>query len=291
MISAQFKAENGNVLFVPCPFNIGSERVGAAIFEAVSALLKGEPEITEPEWAKAIVVPGSDLHDNRIEELRNKRRELKETLGTLEKERADLLKFRYLMFGTGKAALEEAVRAAFRLIGFEVPEPEEYLGEWDVELRSGDGTAIAEVEGAEGVVSVDKFRQLLHYLGEEELSARSHKGILVGNGFRLQEPHSRPPQFSDHAAGAASKFGICLLPTTELFKCVVAILEKPDDAKLRHEIRQSLLAAVGPWSFAARPLGNLDGLVPKEQVLEIGEEPTDGQSSGNARTDGTFPSC
>jgi hypothetical protein len=254
VISVQFNARNGKVLFVPYPSEVGSERIGAAIFEAVNALMKDDPEVAEPEWAQAIVVPGSKVQDSRIAELKSRRRKLKEELDALEAERGSLRWFRNLLFGTGKSTLEAAVRSALRLIGFEVPEPEEYAGEWDVELRLSDGrTAIAEVEGAEGVVSVDKFRQLHHYLGEEELVGRGHKGILIGNGFRLQEPSSRPQQFSEHAASAASKFGICLLPTSELFKCVVAILEKPDNLALRGEIRESMFAAIGPWAFAPGP--------------------------------------
>ena len=251
LISSQFNAGSGKIILLPPPVDIPSERIGAAVVEVISALLRDDPEISEPDWAASVIVPGSGNHDARILGLRNRQKDLKDELKGLETERASLLHFKHLLFGTGKSVLETVVRSALRLLEFQVPEPEEYSGEWDVELRLPDGrTAIGEVEGAEGVVSVDKFRQLLHYLGEEQLAGRSHKGVLVGNGFRSQEPSSRPPQFSDHTVNAARKFGVCLLPTSELFNCAMTVLEHPEDNALRREIRESLLSTVGSWAFA-----------------------------------------
>ena len=153
IVAAQFPAGGGKVIVLPSPTNISAARIGAALVEVVNALLKDDdPEVSEPEWAASVVVPGSGAHDPRIVELRNRQKELKEELKQLEAARLHLLKFKGLLYGTGKAVLETAVRAAFRLLGFEVPEPEEYSGEWDVALSLSDGrTAIGEVEGAEGV--------------------------------------------------------------------------------------------------------------------------------------------
>jgi hypothetical protein len=253
VISAQVNVGNGKVIVLPLPAGVTLERIGAAVVETVIALLKDDPEIVEPDWASSILVPSSNSHDALITELRNRHRDIKEQLKELESKKANLLRFRHLLYGTGKTVLETAVRVAFRLLQFEVPEPEEYSGEWDVELRLPDGrTAIGEVEGAEGVVSVDKFRQLHHYLGEELFAGRNHKGVLVGNGFRLQEPSSRPPQFSEHTINAALKFGVCLVPASELFNCATSVLENPEDHALRRETRESLLSTVGPWAFARR---------------------------------------
>jgi len=113
-------------------------------------------------------------------------------------------------------------------------------------------TAIGEVEGSEGPIDVDKSRQLLDYIEAEAIEGRHHKGILIGNGSRLTPPEApeRVQQFSDHARRAAARFQFCLLPTTELFKAVSAVLESPQDEVLRAQIRRSLLNTVGTWSFA-----------------------------------------
>jgi hypothetical protein len=137
-----------------------------------------------------------------------------------------------------------------------VPEPEEYAGEWDVELyessASSNATAIAEIEGSTGVVDVDKYRQLLDYVQTEVLEGRDHKGILVGNGYRLHDLNApeRQIQFSEHAQRGAIKNGFCLVPTTELFKAVCAVLEAAEKEELKVKIRESILVTVGIWTFA-----------------------------------------
>ena len=113
-------------------------------------------------------------------------------------------------------------------------------------------TALGEVEGSEGFIDVEKYRQLLDYIEAESLEGREHKGILIGNGFRLLPPDAgeRQNQFSDHARRGAARNQFCLLPTTELFKAICAVLESSEDEPLKAAIRESLLAAVGQWSFA-----------------------------------------
>jgi hypothetical protein len=139
-------------------------------------------------------------------------------------------------------------------LGFVVPEPEEYEGEWDVDLADpGTGrTAIGEIEGSEGVINVDKFRQLLDYFQIEVLEGRVRKGILTGNGHRLKElgDPERQNQFTEKVLRGARQNGFCLLPTTELFKALCAVLESPLDEALKIEIRNSLLSTVGVWTFA-----------------------------------------
>jgi hypothetical protein len=85
---------------------VSSERYAGAIVQTVSALLKDDPEISEPEWASPILVPGSDSHDARITELRNRQRDIKDELKELDAEKAKLIKFKHLLYGTGKAVLE-----------------------------------------------------------------------------------------------------------------------------------------------------------------------------------------
>jgi hypothetical protein len=98
---------------------------------------------------------------------------------------------------------------------------------------------------------VDKYRQLLDYVEAEALEGREHKGILIGNGYRLLAPDApeRQSQFSEHAQRGAARNQFCLVPTTELFKAVCAVLESPEDQTLKANIRESLLTTTGPWAF------------------------------------------
>jgi hypothetical protein len=134
-----------------------------------------------------------------------------------------------------------------------VLEPKEYEGEWDVDFtdeKSG-ASAVAEVEGSEGAINVDKLRQLLDYVESEENEGRSRKGILVGNGYRLKplDEAERSDQFTQMAVTRARRYGYCLLPTTELFEAVCAVLRSPEDEGLKKHIRDSILSTVGPWKF------------------------------------------
>ena len=252
-VAVEFAIGEGRICLVPLPNEIEPVRLGAAIVKVIKAHFDKTTEVEAPDWTSHVTVPQANVHDHQITELTKQKEKLEAQIDALKSESEELLKYVWLLFGYGKAVLEPIVRSAFRLIGFIVPEPEEYEGEWDVELRERESTrtALGEVEGSEGVIDVDKNRQLLDYIEAEALEGRDHKGILIGNGFRLLalEAPERQNQFSDHAQRGAARNDFCLVPTTELFKAVCAVLESPRDDSLKHAIRESLLTTVGVWGF------------------------------------------
>ncbi len=249
----------GRICFVPVPDGAASDRIGAAIVRIVESHFGGSSEIDSPPWLVEVEVPSAGANDAAISGLEEQKAGIDAAIRELSEARLRLLNHRVLLYGYGKSVLEPAVRSAFTLIGFDVPEPDEYLGEWDVELRESASLeiAIGEIEGSEGVIDVDKYRQLLDYVQSEVLEGRDHKGILIGNGYRLTTPDSpeRLRQFSNHALLGATKNGFCLLPTTELFKAVCAVLRTPNDPTLPLAIRTSILKTIGVWSFASEVSG------------------------------------
>lgn len=252
-IAVEFLVDEGRICFLPPPNNIPADRMGAAVVKVITTHFNKTAQIDAPAWAGEITVPGANIHDERIVELTQRTEELAAQITSLKEDREKLLSHVRLLFGYGTAVLEPVVRSVFRLLGFAVPEPEEYEGEWDVELRDAHSgrTALGEVEGSEGVIDVDKYRQLLDYVEAEAQDGRDHKGILIGNGFRLLAPDApeRQNQFSEHARRGAARNHFCLVPTTELFKTVCAVLESPEDEALKKTIRESLLATTGLWNF------------------------------------------
>jgi hypothetical protein len=252
-VSAEFKVGEGVLSFVPVAHSVTADRLGAAIVKMVRFHFEKQVESDAPEWVREVSVPGAGAHDRRLAELVTERDQLAREISVLQEQRDELLGLAGLLYGYGKVILERQVRAAFRLFGFMVPEPEEYTGEWDVDLleQESSRTGIGEVEGSEGPIDVDKYRQLLDYVEAEALEGREHKGILIGNGFRLQPPDAaeRQQQFSDHALRGAARNGFCLMPTTEVFKAACAVLEALDAEGLKIEIRDSIFKTVGVWKF------------------------------------------
>lgn len=253
-VAVEFSIGQGKFCFLTPPDGIPSDRLGAAILRVITAhYQKDSSRIEAPTWAARINVPGSNIYDEQIAELEKKRDEANALIDSLITDRNKILRYVDLLFGYGKGVLEPAVRSALRLAGFSVSEPEQYSGEWDVEMKDPISglTALGEVEGSEGQIDVDKYRQLNDYVDSEALEGRNHKGILIGNGYRLLPPEAAEKfdQFTDHAKRGASKNRFCLLPTSELFKAVCAILESPNNETLKASIRKSILEVVGPWAF------------------------------------------
>lgn len=252
-IAVEFSVSTGRVCFVPVPQGVSGDRVGSALFRLIDAHFGGPAEIEKPPWVNEVTVPGANSHDDQIAQLEYKGERVAAEIAQLTQVRADLLDYRSLLYGYGTSLLEPVVRRAFRLFGFDVPEPDTYDQEWDVALTDprNEKTAIGEVEGSGGPIDVDKYRQLLDYFQSEVLEGRIHKGILIGNGYRQLELNApeREAQFSQHALNGARANGFCLVPTTELFKAVCTVLESSADEGLKIEIRDSILATVGVWTF------------------------------------------
>jgi hypothetical protein len=255
-IAVEFRVGGGGRLcFVPPPQDVTGERVGAAFAQILDAQFSDVSDIEAPSWATDVTVPGADAFDPKIAELETTKDQIIHEISELDNKREALVNYRRLLYSSGRP-LEQIVRAALRLLGFDVPEPDTYEGEWDVQLRDprSGATALGEVEGPDGAVDVNKSRQLLDCIEGEALLNRRHKGILIGNGYRMKPPDSeeRQAQFTNHALVRASMYGTCLLPTTELFKAVCAVLKSPDNEGLKIEVRNSILNTVGPWTFSGQ---------------------------------------
>jgi hypothetical protein len=252
-VGVGFERGPGRLCFVPVPQDVPEGQLGSVIVRMVEEHYGGPVEMDVPDWVNAVSVPGADAHIARISELERQRDEIGAELLRLGAERSELLNLRVLLYGYGKSVLEPVVRQVFGKLGLKVLEPEEYKGEWDVDLTDEESgaSAVGEVEGSEGAINVDKLRQLLDYVESEENEGRSRKGILVGNGYRLKplDEAERGDQFTQMAVTRAARYGYCLLPTTELFAAVCAVLKSPVDEGLKKHIRDSILSTVGPWKF------------------------------------------
>lgn len=135
------------------------------------------------------------------------------------------------------------------------------------------GYGVCEIEGPEGAIDLAKYRQLRDYVEDEVAKGNTPKGFLIGNGYRNHplDADERKNQFTQHALRNGKKLGFCLLPTSELFKAVCAVLQTSSE-DVKREIRQSLFDCVGAWSF--------DGGARTELVTD---GPGSGEQAGTAK--------
>ena len=219
--------------------------------ESLDRALRNETELTPvPRWARddrfrtiqeAVLSDQLLRNQSRISELENERVTIGENL-----EGAEYLK--PLLYEQGHA-LEQAVLAAMKLMGFEASSYRDSDSEFDVVLECDEGRCIGEVEGRDSrAIGIDKMRQLevniLEDLDRDEVS-KPAKGILLGNAFRLKPPSDRPAEhFTTKCLSAAERNGTALIRTCDLFDVAKALADQPD-AHFAASCREAILNTKG----------------------------------------------
>lgn len=266
-IGLEIRAGGGYILFLPYLAVDEAEKEAAVLINCVRTLQETAAVTPPPEWVSRYRLPGEDKNQPLINEVSAEIHKLEERKGALIEEQEAVRRFKKLLYERGKYQLEPVVRAAFRLLGCQVLEPDEcekeYEKKCDAILHLPEGSrAIVEIEGKNAdAIHVEKYRQLLDYMDLAITADGDHKGILVGNGFRLLDPEERPPkeQFTDDVKKRAGRKGYCLLTTCELFRAVRITLERPDDEQLKKNIRNGIIGCEGVYQFT-EPQKSLDNL-------------------------------
>jgi len=245
----------GRVILLPSFFPKDQSKAGAILVHVIRQLL-GHSGLDEPEpqWLKDYPVEGLGGFEQDIGILSESIKTLEIEKDALELKQERLKRFQLLLYGQGKYVLEPVVREAFRVLGFDVREPDDYKEEYDLWATSSEGQVIGEIEGVDaGATGVDKYRQLFDYLDREHTKGSvTYKGILIANGFRLSHPSTRPDQFTEEARRGCTSQGFCMIATADLFQVVNAVLANPTDESLKLEVRKSIISTVGDWKPPAQ---------------------------------------
>lgn len=238
----------------------GTQFAGAFISAIVSLdkALRNSSEVTpEPSWANQaafVLEPETKLRvelleaERTVELAQKKKEEAAEAL-------ASAGSIRGLLYEKGKP-LEAAIISALQILGFKAAPFKESDSEFDVVFESDEGRLIGEAEGKDSkAVNIDKLRQLSMNIHEdlqrEEITAPA-KPVLFGNGFRLEEPGSRPDPFTDKCHSAAATSSTALVATSDLFPCVQYLLANTD-ADYASSCRKALLSLTGRVRFPQPP--------------------------------------
>lgn len=151
-------------------------------------------------------------------------------------------------------------------MGFHAEPFKDSNSEFDVVFESDEGRLIGEAEGKDNkAINIDKLRQLAMNIHEDlqrEEVTKPAKGVLFGNGFRLSPLSDRKIQFTEKCISAAQSSSTALLPTSELFRVVRALLQHPNNDFARL-CRKAIFEGAGIISLPSSPTSNM------QTVLEL----------------------
>lgn len=243
---------------------------------AIDKHRRAEDETTpEPTWATLPVYALQAEQGLQSELLVAERRteEAQAQVNSLKDELANAGHLRALLFEKGKP-LENAIIQALTLMGFEAQPYKKGASEFDVVFERGGGRLLGEAEGKDTKpVNVDKLRQLAMNIHEdlyrEEVSSPA-KGVLFGNGFRMQPPEARAVQFTDKCISAAVSQSTALVATSDLFLAAQYLSEHADE-DYRAGCRNAMLTGIGLVKFPDAPAHAGNNAEEVSEVAAAGE--------------------
>jgi len=241
------KGRTGELVFLPCPTEISDIEAVNFILEKFFRVYQKTPP---PDWTKLVEVPGLKTVQKNIETNLQKIKQLSKKNEKFRETESELISYRELLYETG-TALEWVVRKVFTKLGFK-PKPPVYKEEYIIEYDKKVG--IIECKGNEKSIKRDDFRQLFEQTKEYELVGKvEHKGILIGNAWRLKPLEERDksgtpifPKGKDGVTDIAARHDIALVSTTDLFKTFCKFLEGRIEA---NGIMKKIFSAKGTVNF------------------------------------------
>ena len=241
-------------------------KFGKRLVTALTALadtLKQSTQTTPPPtWAsdsKYRLTEESEIESaisNCVEEIAE--RQAKK--GALEARLRDAGSLRRLLFEQGRP-LESAILEALRILGFEAKPFSDGESEFDAVFVSPEGRCLGEAEGKDNkAINIDKFSQLERNLQEDfvrdEVTDYA-KGVLFGNGFRLQSLAERGNFFTEKCISAAQRVRAALVRTPDLFAPAKYLKENSSDLEYAKHCRDAIFKSEGEIvTFPVPPIGD-----------------------------------
>lgn len=237
----------GHIVLLPSYYNHNN---GELLERCIIKLLGDKESTPQPSWAKDILVPGQ-------QELISKTIEISDQIDTLEKgrkelidEKANLERWKHLLYEKGKHQLEPVVRDALALLGCNVESQPDKASDGSVTCDYG--TALIEVVGSKGTIKIEKLDQLMRNIGNFFETKRSKvKGILVGNPFCDELLDNRPPKdtqkqlFGNELIESAEQLSIAVLLSTDLYEVVSRMLEGALSETEKQSLRERIFNGKG----------------------------------------------
>jgi hypothetical protein len=236
--------EDGQPLWTPQAEEF-SKRLEAAFFALDTERHDANAKTQPPEWlsSDAYRLAGEEKIENEIQQLSNSIEELQTEHQKKTLELDQYLKPKGLLYEKG-APLEDAVIAALRELGFDASPYRTAENEFDVVFQADGTRYLGEIEGRDDkAIHVDKISQLERNIQEdfERDDVSEHAvGVLFGNAFRLIEVEKRDASFTEKVGKAASRSGIRLVNTADLFRAIQKLRSTNDSKKFAERCRRAL---------------------------------------------------
>jgi hypothetical protein len=238
-----------------------AEQFAARLVGAVVAMdhaLHATTEITpEPSWATeaGFRLPAEGELRTKLLEAEAQVEQAQKQKESIEESLRTAGSYRALLFEKGKP-LENAIIEALGRLGFTANPYKDSESEFDVVFESREGRFIGEAEGKDSkAVNIDKLRQLAMNIQEDllrEETSSPAKGVLFGNGYRLQSLQDRADPFTDKCKTASSSMSLALVFTPDLFALVQYLLGVSDET-YSQACRLAILNTVGRVTFPSPP--------------------------------------
>lgn len=236
----------GRVVFVPPPARppSGDERYAYsnALQDAIRQTLRLAAEGAPPGWLDEYTLPGLSERLSARDDARARVAEAQQALSRAEEAARELDRYRRLLWQEGKYGLEQVMREALALIGFEIT-PNSLDRPATLSSRESPAEALLEVDAAVQAVGLAGHERLRRRLDLATSRGGPRRGLLLINGYRTLPPAKRPAQYHDDLRAAAERLGYCIATTEQLFHAVRAALEGHDATV--QSFRERLLTAHG----------------------------------------------
>lgn len=206
-----------------------------ALFELDARLSKDTVVTAPPDWVGAAefrLDTEAALEANIIS-IGERIAELSEEQDALSRSLEREAGLRRLLYEGGHP-LEEAVREALNVLGFDASNFKDADSEFDALFTSAEGRFLGEVEGKESKpINVDKISQLHRNVAEDlqrDDVSDPATPVLFGNAFRGKPIGERGEFFTEKVFKFAATSGTVLVRTTDLFAAARYVRNSGDDA-------------------------------------------------------------
>jgi hypothetical protein len=199
--------------------------------EAINLVLEDELQLPQselfPEWVASISMPLIPNIDAAILEKKNRIRALEDEVTFAENEKADIEKFKKLLFASGHE-LEDIFSLCLARCGGKIIPAKYSQEEFVLEYRNEH--YLVECKGVGKSMALTHVRQLFDYMTKyEEEEGIAGKGILMGNAWRGLPLQARAqtdtPVFPDNVIVRATSLSIALVSSVDFFDAFCKFLK------------------------------------------------------------------